>query len=204
MNLSQPPGEFTRLLQNANEGEPAAVSRLVPLVYEELRHLARLKLRREQPGHTLTPTALIHEAYAKLAAGSEPRARDRAHFLAIASRAMRQVLVEHARSRSAQKRDGGWMRTTLAEGLAGKVDPDPTELIALDEALEQLPVRQRQVVECRVFGGMEEREIALALGISERTVRRDWVGARARLILLMSDGEDPRMSSSREALPSDP
>lgn len=204
MDLLHTPGEFTRLLQSANEGEPAAVSRLVPLVYEELRHLARLKLRREQPGHTLTPTALIHEAYAKLAAGAEPRARDRAHFMAIASRAMRQVLVEHARARGAQKREGGWARTTLAGELAGKAAPDPIELIALDEALEQLSPRQRQVVECRVFGGMEEAEIALALGVSERTVRRDWTGARARLILLMTDGEDAREGPPRSDLPPEP
>lgn len=173
-------GEVTRLLVAARDGDPAAVDALMPIVYDRLRELAARRLRRESPGHTLDATALVHEAYLKLAAGPRLEARDRAHFLALASRAMRQVLVDHARQRNARKRDGGWARTTLTAGLASP-DVDADELLALDAALETLEPRQRTIVECRFFGGMEETEIAEALGISDRTVRRDWVRARAWL-----------------------
>lgn len=173
-------GEVTRLLQAAHEGEPAALERLVPLVYEDLRRLARRHLGHEYGERTLNTTALVHESYLKLG-GAPLAARDRAHFLAIAARAMRQVLVDHARDRKAAKRGGGsWERTTLTDGMwAGEFDPDG--ILVLDEALAELEPRQRQVVECRFFGGMEEHEIATALGVSERTVHRDWVKARARL-----------------------
>lgn len=181
-------GEVTRLLRSLEAGDDEAVSQLIPLVYDQLRALAQAQLRREATGHTLTPTALVHEAYLKLAPGSGLAPRDRAHFLAIASRAMRQVLVDHARTRLARKREGGWARATLTEGVGGTTEVDPAELLALDEALASLEPRQRQVVECRVFGGMEEAEIAQALGVSDRTVRRDWVKARARLIHLMGSG----------------
>jgi RNA polymerase sigma factor (TIGR02999 family) len=175
-------GEVTLLLRSMGAGDDGAAARLVPLVYDQLRALAVGQLRREAVGHTLTPTALVHEAYLKLAPGQALEPRDRAHLLAIASRAMRQVLVDHARAHHARKREGGWMRATLSDGIAGPDEVDATELLALDEALESLDPRQRQVVECRVFGGMEETEIARALGVSERTVRRDWVKARAWLI----------------------
>jgi RNA polymerase sigma factor (TIGR02999 family) len=169
--------------------EPPLTDDLVPRVYTELRRLAAAQLRREAQGHTLTPTALVHEAYLKLTPASAAGARDRAHFLAIASRAMRQVLVDHARGRNAGKRGGGWARVTLAGGEAALAtrDPDPAELLALDDALATLEPRQRQVVECRVFGGMTEAEIALALGVTERTVRRDWVKARAWLLDRMQE-----------------
>ena len=182
MNAQSPrePGEVTRLLQAARAGEPAALDRLLPLVYEDLRRLARRQLGREHGDRTLNPTGLVHEAYLKLGGGA-PVAADRAHFLAIAARAMRQVLVDQARERKAAKRGGGaWERTTLTDGVwVGDFQPD--ELLALDDALAELEPRQRQVVECRFFGGMEEHEIAAALGISERTVHRDWVKARAWL-----------------------
>ena len=113
-------------------------------------------------------------------AGGPTSATDRAHFLALAARAMRQVLVDHARRRDAQKRGGDWHATTLTDGSAS-VELDPTEIVALDRAMEHLDERQRQVVECRFFAGMEESEIAEVLGVSERTVRRDWVKARAWL-----------------------
>lgn len=173
-------GEVTRLLQAAREGEPAALERLVPLLYEDLRRLARRQLGHEYGERTLNATALVHESYLKLGQGAMV-ARDRAHFLAIAARAMRQVLVDHARDRKAAKRGGGlWERTTLTDGAwAGEFDPDG--ILALDEGLSKLEPRQRQVVECRFFGGMEEQEIAAALGVSERTVHRDWVKARAWL-----------------------
>jgi RNA polymerase sigma factor (TIGR02999 family) len=173
-------GEVTRLLQAVRDGEPGALERLVPLVYDDLRLLARRQLGREFGERTLNPTALVHEAYLKLGAGAKV-ATDRAHFLAIAARAMRQVLVDHARDRKAAKRGGGsWERTTLTDGAwVGEFDPDG--ILALDEGLAKLEPRQRQVVECRFFGGMEEQEIAAALGVSERTVHRDWVKARAWL-----------------------
>jgi RNA polymerase sigma factor (TIGR02999 family) len=173
-------GEVTRLLRAAREGEPAALEQLIPLVYEDLRRLARRQLGHEYGERTLNPTALVHESYLKLGAGAMV-ARNRAHFLAIAARAMRQVLVDHARDRKAAKRGGGlWERTTLTDGAwAGEFDPDG--MLALDEGLAKLEPRQRQVVECRFFGGMEEQEIAAALGVSERTVHRDWVKARAWL-----------------------
>ena len=171
--------EVTRLLGAVRRGEADAIDRIYPHVYDELRSVAQRQLRRERPGHTLHPTALVHEAYIKLAGGGMD-ATNRAHFLAIAARAMRQVLVDHARRRDARKRGGEWHATTLTDGSA-KIEVDPAEMLALDRALDQLDERQRQVVECRFFGGMEETEIAEALGISERTVRRDWVKARAWL-----------------------
>lgn len=172
-------GDVTQLLQAVSEGDSRALDRLVPLVYEELRSLANRQLSREQQGRTLHATALVHEAYLKLA-GSRMPASDRAHFLAIAARAMRQVLVDHARRRKAVKRGGDVVCTTLTDG-GSPVEFRPDELIALDEALEKLDPRQRQIVECRFFAGMEEKEVADALGVSDLTVRREWVKARAWL-----------------------
>ncbi|MGD8698783.1 MAG: sigma-70 family RNA polymerase sigma factor [Gemmatimonadales bacterium] len=173
-------GEVTRLLEAARHGEDGALNRIVPLVYDELRRMAARQLRRERVGHTLHATALVHEAYVKLAGSGAVEASDRGHFLAIAARAMRQVLVDHARRRNAEKRGGGWEQTTLSDGDR-PLDFQPDELLALDQALDELDERQRQVVECRFFAGMEEDEIAAALGVSARTVRRDWVKARAWL-----------------------
>jgi RNA polymerase sigma factor (TIGR02999 family) len=173
-------GEVTRLLRAAQAGQPAALEQLVPLVYQDLRRLANRQLAGEYGERTLNATDLVHESYLKLNQGAM-LAQDRAHFLAIAAQAMRQVLVDHARQRKAAKRGGGsWERTTLTDGVWVK-DFDVDGMLALDEALGELDPRQRQVVECRFFGGMEEREIAAALGVSERTVHRDWVKARAWL-----------------------
>lgn len=199
-----PPGDVTRLLREAREGNGDALDRVLPLIYEELRRLARQQIRREDPGHTLHPTDLVHEAYLKLTAGKEPAAENRPHLMAMACRAMRQLLVDHARSRKARKRGGDWKRTTLSNGSA-LVETSPEELLALDAALEELDPRQRKVVECRFFGGMEESEIALALRVSERTVRRDWVKARAwlyaRLYPEPSDGIEPSKSPERGDAP---
>jgi RNA polymerase sigma factor (TIGR02999 family) len=176
------PGEVTQLLQAAVGGDQDALDRLVPLVYEDLRRLAHRQLGREGGGHTLQTTGLVHEAYLKLAggAGAGGGAVNRAHFLAIASRAMRQVLVDYARRRKADKRGGGVVAVTLNDGEQG-MDVSSDDLLAMDEVLEQLEPRQRQVVELRFFGGLEEKDIAEALNVSERTVRRDWVKARAWL-----------------------
>ncbi len=190
--MSQEPlqSQVTRLIAAVRRGEPEAMDRLYPVIYDELRDVAQRQLRRERVGHTLHPTALVHEAYLKMS-GGPAEASDRAHFLALAARAMRQILVDHARRRGAQKRGGDWHPTTLTDGSA-HIELDPTELIALDRAMETLDERQRQVVECRFFGGMEESEIASALDISERTVRRDWVKARAWLYReIYPDGPPP-------------
>ena len=158
--------EDLRAGSNRRPGQPQAI-------------VERIKM----PGATLPQGTVIDgRPNARLKLGRPAMAaRDRAHFLAIAARAMRQVLVDHARDRKAAKRGGGeWERTTLTDGAwAGEFDPDG--VLALDEALGRLDPRQRQVVECRFFGGMEEQEIAAALGISERTVHRDWLKARAWL-----------------------
>ena len=173
-------GDVTRLLAAAREGETAALDRLLPIVYDELRRIADLELRREAPGHTLQATALVHEAYLKLTGGLAIPANDRGHFLAVAARAMRQVLVDYARRRKSAKRGGDWIRTTLNEG-SGVKEFDADELLALDRAMENLDPRQRQVVDLQFFAGLEGAEIAEVLGLSERTVRRDWAKARAWL-----------------------
>lgn len=179
------PGEVTRLLQAARDGDRAALDRVVAQVYDDLHHMAKRQLARELGAPALEPTSLVHEAYLKLA-GHVPRAVDRGHFLAIAAHAMRQVLVDHARERRAAKRGPDWARTTLSGGdWVLQVDAD--SLLALDEALERLDPRQRQVVECRFFAGMDDAEIADALGVTTRTVRRDWVKARAWLNRWMAE-----------------
>ena len=174
-------GEVTRLLRAARDGDASAIDRIVPLVYDDLRRVARRQLGRGFGNETVRPTELVHDAYVKLSLGGGVAAADRAHFLAIAARAMRQVLVDEARHRHAATRGGlTWKRATLSDNH-WVADFDVDELLTLNDALDELDPRQRQVVECRFFGGMEEREIAEALGITERTVRRDWVKARAWL-----------------------
>ncbi len=179
-------GEVTRLLRSAAAGDRSALDRVLPLLYDDLRRLARRQLAREHGAPSVQPTTLVHEAYLKLA-GSVPRAADRTHLLAIAAHAMRQVLVDHARERRAAKRGPGWVQTTLTSG-AWTTELDPDTLLALDEALDRLEPRQRQVVECRFFGGLEDAEIAEALGVTTRTVRRDWVKARAWLNHWLGEG----------------
>jgi RNA polymerase sigma-70 factor, ECF subfamily len=185
------PGEVTRLLRGARSGDRDALDRVVPLLYDDLKGLARRQLAREYVGDdAVQPTGLVHEAWMKLASGGSLHAADRPHFMAIAARAMRQVLVDHARQRNAARRGGGWHRTTLA-GDFWSASLDPAELIALDAALEALEPRQRQVVECRFFAGMAESEIAAALGVTDRTVRRDWIKARAWLYRALYPDEPP-------------
>lgn len=183
-HAQSPPSGATVLLRAASGGDREAFDRLFPLVYEELRAIAGRQLRRESPGHTLAATALVHEAYLKLVVPDGAGWSDRAHFFAIASRAMRQVLVDHARRRRAHKRGGAWERTTLS-GKPLALDTDPEELLMLDAALEGLEPRQREIVEMRFFGGMTEEEVAAVLGVSDRTVRREWVKARAWLYAAM-------------------
>jgi RNA polymerase sigma factor (TIGR02999 family) len=187
--IQSPSGDVTRLLEGVRAGERSAVDRLFPLVYEELRGLAGRQLRRHAPTPTLHPTGLVHEAYLKLVGGAAVPASDRAHFLAIAARAMRQVMVDRARGRARQKRGGGQHHTTLS-GAHAAVEVGLDDVLTIEEVLERLEPRQRQVVECRFLAGMEESEVAAALGLSERTVRRDWVKARAWLVRALMD--DPR------------
>ena len=178
-------GEVTHLLRAARDGDASAIDRVVPLVYEDLRRVARRQLGRRFGSQSVRPTELVHEAYVKLSAG-DVAAVDRGHFLSIAARAMRQVLVDEARHHRAAKRGGGWKQATLS-GKHWVVDVDVDELLTLNDALDELDPRQRQVVECRFFGGMEESEIAEALGVNERTVRRDWVKARAWLYRALAE-----------------
>ena len=174
-----PPGELFRLWRS---GDDEALHRLLPLVYEELRRVARRHLRGERPNHTLQTTALIHEAYLRLIDQGAAEARDHSHFVALISHLMRQILVDHARARLAKKRDGGH-RVTLAEDLAA-AQPEEIDVLAVDEALGRLAgldVQQARVVELRYFGGLSIRETSEVLGISEATVKRDWATARAWL-----------------------
>jgi RNA polymerase sigma factor (TIGR02999 family) len=163
------------------------VDRLMPEAYQELRRLAAAYLRRERPGQTLQPTALVHEAYLRLAKDRPGRWQNRAHFCAIAANAMRQILVERARARAAIKRGGGQPKVTLVENLDAGADaarPAPVDLLAIDQALERLAAldaQQARIVELRYFGGLSVEETAEALGISPATVKRDWSVARAFL-----------------------
>jgi RNA polymerase sigma factor (TIGR02999 family) len=188
--LSVQSEDVTGILSAVRAGDRSAVDRLFPLVYDELRRLAGGQLRRHAPSPTLQATGLVHEAYLKMVGGAGVPAADRAHFLAIAARAMRQVLIDRARGRARQKRGGGWQQTTLSDGHR-VLDLAMDDVLALDRALAELEPRQREVVEYRFFAGMEEAEIAGVLGVSERTVRRDWVKARAWLFRsLMMDAPD--------------
>ncbi len=175
--------DMTQLLADVRDGERGAFDQLLAAVYDELRQVAQRQMRKEREGHTLNTTGLVHEAYLKLVDQTQVDWRDRAHFFGIASRAMRQILVDHARRRGAQKRGGAWRQTTLEPGELPAEMP-AAEVLALDDALDRLDKldeRLRQVVEYRFFGGMTEEEIAEALGITARTVQRDWAKARAWL-----------------------
>lgn len=172
-------GEVTLLLGSLQAGERGALDAVLPRVYDELRGLARAQLRRSS-GTTLDPTALVHEAYLKLSRSEGLSAVSRSHFLAIAASAMRQILIDRARAAKAQKRGGGEAAVTLTE-RTGSLQLWSDDLLALDQALGELEPRQRFIVESRFFGGMEETEIAEVLGVSDRTVRREWVKARAWL-----------------------
>jgi len=193
MDTDQPfalaPGEVTGILAAVRAGEPGALDRVLPHVYEDLRRLARRQLAREhgarQHGRGVNPTTLVHEAYLKIAGRALP-ATDRAHLLALVAHVMRQVLVDQARARHAAKRGPDWASTTLTDG-SWATTLDTESLLALDDALERLDPRQRQIVECRFFGGLSEDEIAEALGVTTRTVRRDWTKARAWLNHWLSD-----------------
>jgi RNA polymerase sigma factor (TIGR02999 family) len=185
-------GRVTVLLQQWAQGDEQALPDLVPLVYQELRRLARYHLESERRDHTLQSTALVHEAFLRLL-GSEPvELQNRTHFIAVASRAMRQILVDHARGRRARKRDGG--ARIDVECLADLAVNSDDELVALDDALHQLgrlDERQAKIVEMKFFGGLSAPEISQVLGLSRATVDRDWATARVWLHRQMSQAESP-------------
>ena len=173
----------TALLRAHAAGDAGALDQLLPRVYDELRRIARARLRHERPDHTLAPTELVHEAFLKLMPLDRVEWQSRLHFFAIASRAMRNVLVDHAVRRGTAKRGGDWKPIPL-EDVPPVEERTVDHLLALSEALErlgQLSDRQARVVECRFFGGLSLDETAAALGISPATVSRDWTVARAWL-----------------------
>jgi RNA polymerase sigma factor (TIGR02999 family) len=181
--MSDHPTSVTALLQRARSGDSAALADVFPLIYDELRRLADLQLRREPDGHTLSPTALVHEAYMRLIDYTRVEWANRAHFMAVAATAMRRVLVDHARGHRSLKRGGRLRRVSIDDVELG-VEERAELLLAIDEALERLKQvdgRQARVVECRFFGGMTEEETAEALGIGLRTVKRDWAKAKSWL-----------------------
>ena len=174
---------ITQVLRELAAGDKSAHDRLLPLVYEDLREIARRELRRERPDHTLSATALVHEAYLRLVDLDRIGWQGRSHFFGICAPIMRRVLISHARGRNAAKRGGGLSPVTLENVFAAATER-PEELVALDEALARLEAmspRQARVVEARFFAGMEIEEIAEALGVSPATVKRDWTAARAWL-----------------------
>jgi RNA polymerase sigma factor (TIGR02999 family) len=206
-----PPGPgdapaITEMLVAWRGGDQSALDRLVPAVYDHLRRIARRQLGRERSGHTLSATGLVHEAYLKLVDQTRVQWADRAHFYAVAARAMRRILVDHARRHRTAKRGGDRQRVSLEEldleqldtgGVTGvgadaadAADASAERLIALDDALARLALedeRLARIVECRFFGGLTEDEAAEALGVSARTVRREWVKAKAWLYRAMRE-----------------
>lgn len=180
--------EITRLLEAHAGGDRGALDALLPLVYDELRRIASGRLRRERDDHTLNTTALVHEAYLELVKLDRMTWQSRAHFFAVAAQAMRNILVDYAVRRKAQKRGGAWQRVDMErfgpDGLGAEMDIPMDELLALDDALKRLEAfdpRAGQVVVCRFFAGLSIDETAHVLGISPATVSRDWTFARAWL-----------------------
>jgi len=176
--------DITAQLQAWAAGEQTARDTLFPLVYDELRRIAHRQLRREWQGHTLDTTALVHEAYLRLVDQAHSGFADRAHFFAVAANAMRRILVDYARRYLADKRGGAPRRVTLTDDMLVAEERADT-LLALDEALHELSLideRLSRVVECRFFGGLTEQETAEVLGVTARTVRRDWTKAKGWLL----------------------
>lgn len=174
------PGDVTRILAAASRGDRQAAEALLPMVYDQLRRLAGQYLRGQAPGHTLQPTALVHEAYLKVAGSDDASWTDRGHFFAVAAVAMRHILVNHAKAKRREKRGGGRARRPIDE-VAVQVEERAIDLLALDEALarlEEADPQQARIVELRFFGGLSVEETARALKISVRTVHREWTTAR--------------------------
>jgi RNA polymerase sigma factor (TIGR02999 family) len=178
-----PREEVTRMLIDWSGGDRQAPEKLMPLVYEELRQLARQYLQRERPDHTLQATGLVHEAYLRLVDQSTTTWQNRAHFFGVAAQVMRRILVDYARSHRAEKRGGGWDKLAFDEALAPSAERS-IDLVALDDALKDLLAldpRQSQIVELRFFGGLTNEEVGEVLDVSPRTVKREWRMAKAWL-----------------------
>jgi RNA polymerase sigma factor (TIGR02999 family) len=186
--------DITELLEGWRKGDRSAEDALLPLVYGDLRQLARLEIYRRGQHATLNPTALVHEAYLRLSNQRRSPWKNRGHFFAVAAQAMRQIIVDHARKRLALKRGGGSYELTLDRQPIA-VDDQAEMLVALDQALDtlsRLSQRLTQVVECRFFAGLTAEETAEALGVTRRTVQRDWLKAQALLKQELSGGEGQR------------
>jgi len=172
--------DVTAILQEWSGGDPSASERLMPFVYDELRRLARAFLSREREGHTLQPTALVNEAYLRLVDQTRVNWQNRAHFYGIASSMMRRVLIDHARARVSGKRGGAAIHLSI-DDIQISIEERAAGFVALDEALrtlEQMDARKSRVVEMRFFGGLTDEEIAEVLGVTTRTVLRDWQKAK--------------------------
>ena len=183
------PADITQLLHDWRAGDASALERLTPLVYDDLRRIARRHLAGERPGSTLQPTALVHEAWLRLARHERVAWQDRAHFLAVGALTIRRLLVEQARRRKAQKRGGGAVTVTLSAAAGEPAGPE-LDLIALDDALTrlgELSPRQARVVELRFFGGLTVQETARVVGVSPATVKLDWQMARAWLYAALKE-----------------
>jgi RNA polymerase sigma factor (TIGR02999 family) len=185
------PGEITEILERVADGDAKAYDELLPKVYEELRVVAVHYMRLERANHSLQPTELVHEAFLRLAGQTEVQWKSRTHFYAIAAQAMRRVLVDHARAKRRQKRGGGIPNIPLEDSITIAGEP-PVDLLALDEALSQFAEedgRRARVVELLYFGGLNAKEAGHVLGVSARTVERDWTYARTWLFEKLGDGE---------------
>ncbi len=199
------PEDVTCILQEWGAGKSDAHERLMPLVYSELRRLARHYLQKERSGHTLQPTALVHEAYLRLIDQTRVTWQNRAHFYGVAAQMMRRILVDHARAHTAEKRGGDMMRFTLDEAQLHTQQQKHVDLLALDEALQRLAkidVRKSRVVEMRFFGGLKENEIAECLNVSTKTVTREWKIAKLWLYheLTTAGASEPSATSDESSL----
>jgi len=186
----------TELLLSWGHGNTEALDRLVPLLYDDLRRVARAHLRRESPGHTLQPTALVHEVFLRLVDVDRMTLKNRTHFFALSARLMRQILVDHARRRRATKRGGGETAISLSEaaGVAARASTSNVDVLALDEALDVLSlfdIQQCRIVELRFFAGLSIPETADALGVSTATIERQWAMAKAWLHQRLSTPQEP-------------
>ena len=193
--MSSDSDNVNRLLSDWSGGNQQALEELLPLIYNELRHLAHNFLYRERPGHTLQTTALVHEAYLKLIDQRDARWQNRAHFFAIAAQAMRRILIDSARKHAAVKRGGAGEKVSLDEAANITLEPNST-LLALDEALNalaEIDQQQSRIVELRYFGGLTIEETAEVMGLSPATIKREWAMARAWLHQALTDREPDEM-----------
>jgi RNA polymerase sigma factor (TIGR02999 family) len=190
--MTEPTEDLAQLLVDWSEGDDSAADRLMTLLYDELREIAHRHLVKEDPGHTINTTALVHEAYLGIADQTRLKWRDRAHFLAASSRVMRHILIDYARRRGADKRGGSRVRVPLEDAfLSVSPEGEGVDILDLDRALNALAEHDAQMarlIECRYFGGMTEEETGEALGVSDRTVRRVWTRARVYLLKALEEG----------------